>query len=328
MAGKPVVLVTERIAEVGLQLLETSCEVCAPWRHGRTYAEEEWGTADAVIVRLCPITAGVLSLAPRLKVIGRHGAGLDNVDLKAATGRGIPVVFTPSALTMANAVAEHTVQMMLALARHTVAGDSLVREGRFGQRSSLQGVELHQKMLGIVGLGAIGARVAEICHKGLGMQILAYDPYVEEQPSQAEVTLVQSLRELLERADVVTLHLPSTAETSYMIDAEALRMMKPSAMLINTARGAVVDTVALAEALCRGKLWGAALDVFEKEPPPLDHPLLSAPRTLFSPHLGSSTGAAMERMAELVARQVVQVLRGEHPQFVANPEVFESGLAA
>ena len=328
MPEKPVVLVTERIAEMGLQLLETSCEVCAPWRHGRTYVEEEWGAADAVIVRLCRITAEILSLAPRLKVIGRHGAGLDNVDLKAATERAIPVVFTPSALTMANAVAEHTVQMMLALARHTVAGDKAVREGAFGQRSSLQGVELHQKTLGIVGLGAIGARVAEICQKGFGMQILAYDPYVEGHPPQAEVTLVRSLRELLARADVVTLHLPSTAETSYMIDAEALRLMKPSAMLINTARGAVLDTVALAEALRRGQLLGAALDVFEKEPPPLDHPLLSAPRTLFSPHLGSSTGAAMERMAELVARQVVQVLKGERPQFVANPEVFETGLAA
>jgi phosphoglycerate dehydrogenase-like enzyme len=228
---------------------------------------------------------------------------------------------------MANAVAEHTVQMMLALARHTVTADKMVREGRFKQRSSLQGVELYQTKLGIIGLGAIGERVAEICHKGLGMRILAYDPYVDEHLPQVDITLVHSLPELLRQADVVTLHLPSTAETSYMIDADALRCMKPSAMLINTARGAVVDTVALAEALCRGELLGAALDVFEKEPPPLNHPLFSAPRTLFSPHIGSSTGAAMERMAELVARQVVQVLRGEHPPFVANPEVFERGPA-
>ena len=183
MPEKPVVLVTERIADVGLQLLEESCEVCAPWRQNRTYTEEELGAADAVIVRLCRITAAVLSAAPKLKVIGRHGAGLDNVDLKAATERGIPVVFTPSAQTMANAVAEHTVQMMLALARHTVAADKVVREGHFEQRSSLQGVELCQKTLGIIGLGAIGARVAEICHKGLGMRIMAYDPYVKEPPS-------------------------------------------------------------------------------------------------------------------------------------------------
>jgi D-3-phosphoglycerate dehydrogenase len=325
---KPLVLVTERIADAGLHLLEKSCEVCAPWRQHRTYTEGELGAADAVIVRLGRITAGVLSVAAKLKVIGRHGAGLDNVDLKAATERGIPVVFTPSAQTMANAVAEHTVQMMLALARHTVMADKVVREGGFERRSSLQGVELCQKTLGIIGLGAIGMRVAEICHKGLGMRVLAYDPYVEEQPPEAEITLVHSLPELLDQADVVTLHVPSTDETSHMIDAGTLRRMKPSALLINTARGAVVDTVALAEALRRGELLGAALDVFEKEPPPLDHPLLSAPRALFSPHIASSTGAAMEKMAELVARQVVQVLRGERPQFVANPEVFEDGFAA
>jgi len=325
---KPVVLVTERIADVGLEFLDQSCEVCAPWRLGRTCDAEEWKAADAVIVRLCRVTAGVLSAAPRLKVIGRHGAGLDNVDLKAATARGIPVVFTPSKLTMANAVAEHTVQMMLALARHAVAGDKAVREGFFGQRSSLQGVELRQKTLGIIGLGAIGARVAEICRSGFAMRIIAYDPNLEERPPQEQIALVDSLRELLEQADVVTLHLPATAETCYMIDATTLRWMKPSAMLINTARGAVVDTVALAEALHRGELLGAALDVFEKEPPPLDHPLLSAPRTLFSPHIASSTGAAMERMAGLVARQVVQVLKGERAPFVANPEVFKAGLAA
>ena len=266
MPEKPLVLVTERIADVGLQLLEKSSEVCAPWRQGRTYTEGELGAADAVIVRLCRITAGVLSVAGKLKVIGRHGAGLDNVDLKAATERGIPVVFTPSAQTMANAVAEHTVQMMLALARHTVMADKVVREGRFEQRSSLQGVELCQRTLGIIGLGAIGVRVAEICHEGLGMRILAYDPYVKETLPRSDITLVHSLRELLEQADVVTLHVPSTAETSHMIDAEALRSMKPSALLINTARGAVVDTVALAEALRRGELLGAALDVFEKEP--------------------------------------------------------------
>jgi D-3-phosphoglycerate dehydrogenase len=325
---KPLVLVTERIADVGLQLLEESCEVCAPWREGRTYTEGELGAADAVIVRLCRITAAVLSVAGKLKVIGRHGAGLDNVDLKAATERGIPVVFTPSALTMANAVAEHTVQMMLALARHAVMADKVVREGHFEQRSSLQGLELRQRTLGIIGLGAIGERVAEICHQGLGMRILAYDPYVHGRPPQSDITLVHSLPELLEQADVVTLHVPSTAETSHMIDGNALHCMKRSALLINTSRGAVVDTTALAEALCHGELLGAALDVFEKEPPPLDHPLLSAPRTLFSPHIGSSTGASMEKMAELVARQVVQVLKGERPQFVGNPEVFESGLAA
>jgi D-3-phosphoglycerate dehydrogenase len=325
---KPVVLVTERIAEVGLQLLDKSCEVCAPWRQNRPPTEEELGVADAIIVRLFKITEAVLSAAPKLRVVGRHGAGLDSVDLKAATERRIPVVFTPSAQTMASAVAEQTVQMMLTLARHAVAADRLVREGHFAQRSSLQGTELCGKTLGVIGLGAIGARVAKICQDGFGMRVVAYDPYTEEKPSQTAFTLVESLRELLEQADVVTLHLPSTPETFHLINTETLGYMKRSALLINTARGSVVDTIALAEALNRGHLLGAALDVFEKEPPPLDHPLMSAPRTTFSPHIGSSTGASMERMAELVARQVIQVLDGERPAFVANPAVFGGVPAA
>ena len=324
MLKKPLVLVTERIADVGLGVLEESCEVCTPWGHGRTHTREELGAADALIVRLCKITADVLSVATKLKVIGRHGAGFDSVDLKAATEKGIPVVFTPSAQTMANAVAEHTIQMMLALARHTVMADKFVREGNFDKRGSLQGIELRQKTLGVIGLGAIGAKVAEICQNGLGMIVVGYDPYAEEQTSQGAFTLVDSLLELLEQADVVTLHLPCTAETTHLINAKTLCHMKPSAMLINTARGAVVDTVALAEALCRGHLLGAALDVFEKEPPALDHPLISDPRTLFSPHICSSTQASMERIAELVARQVVQALKGERPEFVANPAVFEN----
>ena len=323
MAEKPVVLVTERIAEVGLQLLDGSCQVCAPWRQGLSPTKEELAAADALIVRLFKITEAVLAATPKLKVIGRHGAGLDSVDLKAATKRGIPVVFTPSAPTMANAVAEHTIQMMLALARHAVAADQLVREGRFAERNTLQGAELYGKTLGVVGLGAIGKRVAEICQKGFRMQVVGYDPYLDLHPARTAFTRVESLRKLLEQSDVVTLHLPSTPETFHLINAETLGYMKGSAMLINTARGSVVDTVALAEALDRGHLLGAALDVFEKEPPPRDHPLMSAPRTVFSPHIGSSTVASMDRIAELVARQVVQVLNGERPPFVANPIVFE-----
>jgi D-3-phosphoglycerate dehydrogenase len=320
---KPNVLVTEPISDVGMEVLEQACEIIAPWKQGRAFTPEELAAAEGVIIRLTKFPAATISAAPRLKVIGRHGVGVDNVDLKAATERKIPVVFTPSALTMVNAVAEHTVQLMLALARHAVAYDHMVREGRWAERSSLMGVEFWQKTLGVVGLGAIGRKVAEICQKGLGMKLIAYDPYVKVPPADLEVTLVGSLRLLMEQADVVTLHLPATAETSYLIDAEALARMRPTALLINAARGRIVDTIALAEALERGKILGAALDVFEDEPPPVTHPLLKAPRTLFSPHVASMTSSSMARMAELVARQVVQVLTGERPAHVANPAVFE-----
>lgn len=323
MAGKPVVLVTERIAEVGLRTLGESCEVCAPWQQGRPPGDHELAMADAIIVRLFKVTEAVLGAAPKLKVIGKHGVGVDNVDLPAATRRGIPVVFTPSAPTMANAVAEHAVQMMLALARQTVAADRLVREARFEDRRSLEGIELSGKTLGVVGLGVIGARVAEICHNGFNMRVLAYDPYPSPRSVQTPVTRVGTLRQLLEQSDVVSLHVPSTPETLHMINAETLGYMRPSALMVNTSRGSVVNMLALSEALHRGSLQAAATDVFEVEPPPPDHPIFSAPRTLFSPHVASSTGASLERMAQLVVRQVNQVLRGERPEFVANPAAYE-----
>lgn len=324
MPEKPIVLVAEPIAEVGMEILRQSCETITPWQTGRKYTPEELAKANGIIIRLAKVTAEVMSAAPQLKVIGRHGVGVDNVDLKAATARGLPVVFTPSALTMVHAVAEQTVQLMLALGRHAVAEDQFVRQNRWGERSSLLGVEFYQKTLGVVGLGAIGKKVATICQKGLGMKIVAYDPFVKVAPPDLEVTLVDSLLEVLQQADVVTLHLPSTAETAYLIGAKELAAMKPTALLVNAARGSIVDSVALAQALQRGHLFGAALDVFEEEPPAPDHPLLTAPRTLFSPHVASMTGGSMARMAELVARQVVQVLSGERAPYVANPDVYAS----
>jgi D-3-phosphoglycerate dehydrogenase / 2-oxoglutarate reductase len=327
MADKPVVLITERIAEAGMQTLSPECQICAPWQEGRLPDDNDLAVADGLIVRLFKVTEAVLAAAPKLKVIGRHGVGVDSVDLTTATKRGIPVVFTPSALTMANAVAEHTVQLMLALARQSVAADRMVREGRFDDRKTLIGIELSGKTLGIVGLGVIGAKIAEICRNGFNMQVLAFDPYRSPQAGESTVTLVGSLRELLEQSDVVSLHVPATPETHHLINAETLGHMRPSAMLVNAARGSVVDTVALAEALRRGHLHGAALDVFEQEPPPIDHPILAAPRTLFTPHVASSTGGSLERMAEVVARQVLLTLKGERPEFVANPTVFERAPA-
>ena len=324
MSVKPIVLVAEQIADVGLQILSQSCEIITPWKQGRAYAAEELAAAEGIVIRLAKVGTDLMNAAPKLKVIGRHGVGVDNVDLKAATERGIPVVFTPSALTMVNAVAEQTVQLMLALARHAVAADQIVRQGRWRERSSLLGVEFYQKTLGVIGLGAIGKKVAAICQRGLGMKVVAYDPYVKVPPPVLEITLVDSLLEVLQQADVATLHLPSTAETAKLIGAKELAAMKPTALLVNAARGGIVDSVALAEALHRGHLFGAALDVFEEEPPAPDHPLMTAPRTLFSPHVASMTSGSMARMAELVSRQVVQVLTGERPAHVANPAVFDS----
>ncbi len=322
MPGKPVVLVAEQIADVGIQILSETCEIITPWKASRAYSADDLARADGIVIRLAKVGVELMNAAPNLKVIGRHGVGVDNVDLNAATERRIPVVFTPSALTMVNAVAEQTVQLMLALARHAVAADQVVRQNRWSDRSSLLGVEFHEKTLGVIGLGAIGRRVAEICEKGLGMNIVAYDPFVKVAPAGMKVTLVDSVLEVMRQGDAVTLHLPSTPETARLIGAREIAAMKPTALLINAARGGIADSIALAEALHRGHLFGAALDVFEEEPPAPNHPLMTAPRTLFSPHVASMTSGSMARMAELVARQVVQVLNGERAPHVANPAVY------
>jgi len=321
---KPVVLVTEPIADIGIQLLKRSCQVNAPWADQHRFSDDDLQTADAIIVRLVSVDGPMLLAAPNLKVIGRHGVGLDNVDLDAATARGIPVVFTPDANT--NAVAEHAVHLMLSLARHALGADRAVRESRFDLRNSLIGIELHGKTLGVVGLGAIGSQVARICLQGFGMRVLAFDPYVTKPASQDTIKLVPSLRELLEQADIVTLHLPLTDETARMINTETLGYMKPSALLVNTARGGIVDSSALAQALIRGQIRGAGIDVFEEVPLPPGHPLLTAPHTFFSAHIASSTTEALEEMSERVARQVLQVLSDERPESVANPEVYERGI--
>ena len=318
MNRTPLVLVTEPIASRGLRLLAASCEVRAPWSEGRIFDENDLRDADALIVRLVPVTATLLEKAPNLRVIGRHGVGLDSVDLAAATSRGIPVVYTPG--SNSNAVAEHAFHLMLSLCRHTLAAHRAVRESAIPS-PDLVGSELRSRILGIVGIGAIGTRVARIAHHGFGMTVIGYDPLINPSASPSFVKRTSSLRELLEQADIVTLHAPLTPLTRHMINSESLAWMKPSALLINTARGAEVDSHALATALQTRQIAGAALDVFENEPLPAENPLQSAPRILFSPHIGGSTLEARDATAEIVVRQVVEVLKGDRPEFLANPDV-------
>jgi D-3-phosphoglycerate dehydrogenase len=277
-----------------------------------------------LIVRLVQVDEALISRAINLKVIGRHGVGLDNVDLRAASARGIAVVFTPR--VNANAVAEHAVNLLLALARHTVRADQVARQNRFDLRGQLVGIELRLKVLGVVGMGAVGTRMAQICLRGFGMKVVAFDPCLTVRPLEPALRYVDSLVALLQQANVVSLHLPLTEETKHLINSRTLALMKPSALLINTARGSIVDTRALASALEAHQISGAALDVYEDEPLPADHPILSAPRTVLTPHIASSTQDSMDEMARQVATQVLQVLRGERPASLANPEALGGKL--
>jgi D-3-phosphoglycerate dehydrogenase len=303
----PVVFLPETIAECGIDLLRPSCEIVS----------DGLEDADAVIVRLFKISAEQLASCERLKVIAKHGVGVDNIDVAAATARKIPVVYTPTANS--NAVAEHTLTLMLSLARHVYPSSQALREGRFKDRAKLQGVELAGKTLGVLGLGRIGLRVAEMARDGLAMNVLAYDPFIEE----SDYELAPSLDAVLRAADFLTLHLPLTEETRHLLNAERLQMLKPCCRIINTSRGAVIDEGALVEALQGGKVSGAALDVFEDEPLPADHPLCRAPNALLTPHISSSTAESLDRMARDAAQGVLDVLQGKPPAHIVNPEVLQ-----
>ncbi len=325
---KPVVFIPEKIANGGLDLLRAECICLTPWQDEIVkpvdLANKEFRAAlyqaDAVIVRLFKITAKDIEKAERLIVIGKHGVGVDNIDCQAATKAGIPVVFTPDA--NANAVAEHTLALMLALSRQIVPANSALREGRFHERSRFQGVELAGKTLGVVGLGRIGSRVAEMAAFGLGMAVYAYDPYISKASYSGPAILEASLEAMVSKADFLTLHVSLTPETEHMIGGSVLGMIKPGCRIVNTSRGAVVDEVALVRALIDGKLAGAALDVFEEEPLPPDHPLCQAPNTLLTPHISSTTRESLERMSVQVALGVLAVLQGKTPEYIANPEIF------
>jgi phosphoglycerate dehydrogenase-like enzyme len=210
---------------------------------------------------------------------------------------------------------------MLALARRISPASQALMEGRFHERGKFKGVELAGKTLGIIGLGRIGKKVAQMAAQGLQMRVYAYDPFVSKDTLPDLVFLEDSLETLMRKADFLTLHLPLTDSTRHLINEQSLGWVKPSCRIVNTSRGSVIDEAALARALTEETLAGVALDVFEAEPLPVDHPLVTAPNTLLTPHISSSTQEALENMSLLAAQGVLDVLHGNTPQYVANPEV-------
>ncbi len=271
---------------------------------------------DAAILGLDEVTAESVAGASRLRVISRYGVGVDSIDIAAMTARGIVVTVTPGANSVA--VAELTMGLILAVARHIPYADREVRQGHWGRKT---GVELSGSTLGLIGLGRIGRDVARRAY-AFGMTIGYYDPFPP--PPEAMTGFqarARSLDELLAESDFVSLHLPLTEETRNLIDARALARMKPTACLINTARGGLVDEQALYEALAGGRLAGAAFDAFAQEPPG-DSPLLKLDNFVASPHAGSATAQTTLRMGLLASENALAVLRGECPEGVVNPDVF------
>ena len=269
---------------------------------------------DALIVRSqVQVDAGMVAAGTRLQVIGRAGVGVDNVDLDAATRAGITVVNAPTGNTIA--AAEHTLALLYGVARRIAAADASVRRGEW-KRAQFTGLELRGRTLGIVGLGKIGQAIAARA-RAMEMTVLAADPYVTpEQATHHGVELV-SFDDVLARADVISVHVPLTRSTRGLIGAAELARMRPGAILLNVARGGVIDEAAVAAALADGRLGGAGIDVFESEPP-TGSPLLEAPNTLLTPHLGASTAEAQVLVAEEVADQVLDVLAGRSARYAVN----------
>ncbi|MDQ7843529.1 MAG: phosphoglycerate dehydrogenase [Armatimonadota bacterium] len=278
----------------------------APWPEDRMVGLAR--DAQALIVGTDQVTRRVLAGSPRLRVVARHGVGVDNIDLAGAAALGIAVTYTPGANT--DAVAELTVALLLALWRGIVAADRTVREGRW---EPVLGYEARGRTLGVVGLGRIGRGVAERA-RALGMRVVAFDVAEDRPYALAHGIAYLPLEDLLRTADAVSVHVPLTPKTRGLIGARELAWMKPTAVLVNVARGGVIDEEALAAALEGGRLAGAAVDVFTVEPP-WESPLLRAPNVILTPHIGAHTLEAMTRMDLMAASDVVAVLRGDPPSY-------------
>jgi D-3-phosphoglycerate dehydrogenase len=308
------VLIAEPVAQEGVELLRARHEVDERPGLSRDELCAVVADYDALVVRSqVQVDAELIAAAPRLVVIGRAGVGVDNVDLDAATRAGVVVVNAPTGNTIA--AAEHTLALLYGVARRTAAADASMRRGEWS-RAQFTGVELRGKTLGIVGLGKIGQAIA-VRARAMEMTVLGVDPYISAEAAANHGAELVDLDELLGRSDVVTVHVPITRATRGLIGRRELVKLKPGAIVLNVARGGIVDEAALADALRSGHVGGAGVDVFEQEPP-TGSPLLDAPNTLLTPHLGASTAEAQVLVAEEVAAQVLDVLDGRSARYAVN----------
>ena len=324
----PHVLVAGRIHDAGLALLRDESsytfelvEDTSPDSYARAV-----NRADAVLLRTQPMTAEVIDRATRLKIVSRHGVGYDAVNVAALSARGIPLTIVGD--VNSSSVAEHTIMLVLAIAKRTLAYDTATRTSGWQHRNSFDAIELHGRTLLVIGFGRIGRAVARIAN-GLGMRVLAYDPYVSADVIQsAGAAKAIDIGSALEVADVVTLHIP-LSDGKAVIGATELARMKSSAILINTARGGLIDEEALAAALAAGRLAGAGVDVFASEPPLSTHPLLTSSQTVLSPHSAGLTRECAARMSVAAVQNILDFFAGRlDPSMVVNAQSLVPGERA
>jgi D-3-phosphoglycerate dehydrogenase len=303
------VLVSDPISDMGIQQLYDAEDISVDKKPGLTEAEliEIIADYDALLVRSqTKVTPGIMQAGKKLKVIGRAGVGVDNIDLEAATQRGIVVINAPDGNTITTC--EHAFAMMMSLARHIPQAHKKTISGQWDRK--FLGVELRNKVLGIIGMGRIGSEVAKRA-KAFGMDIIGFDPFLTEDRAEKLGIKLGSVNEIAAKADFITLHTPLTNETHHIIGKPQFEIMKKGMRIINCARGGLVDEYALVEAIEQGIVAGAAFDVFEVEPPAPDHPFLTNSKVIVTPHLGASTFEAQENVAIDVSEEVIHILRNE-----------------
>ena len=314
--SKPVVLIAEELSPATLAVLGDGFEIQHCDGANRTELLAALATANAVLVRSATkMDAEAIAAAPNLKIIARAGVGLDNVDIPAATAAKVLVVNAPTSNIVS--AAELAVSLLLAVARNVVPANLALKDGKW-KRSQFGGVELQEKTVGIIGMGKIGMLVATRL-AGFDMKFVAYDPYVTVAPTGGPKIEMVTLDQLLAQSDFVTIHIPKTAETTGLIDAAALKKMKPTAFVINAARGGVLDEAALYQALVAGELAGAGLDVYATEPC-TDSPLFALENVVATPHLGASTEEAQEKAGIAVAESVVAAFAGTEVPGAVNAQ--------
>jgi len=327
MSGEYRVYVTRRVPEAGLGMVREACETRV-WEETLPPAKdvilEEVVDSDGLLCLLSDDVDGEVMDAGDLRVISQYAVGVDNIDLAAATERGIPVGHTPGVLT--DATADLTFALLMAAARRIPEGIEKVRAGEWHtwEPMGLLGADVWGATLGVIGLGRIGTAVARRA-RGFQMRVLYNDPHRNPELEEELGVVYTSFDNLLKRADFVTIHTPLVSETHHLVDESALRRMKRTAILINAARGEIVDTDALVRALEEGWIARAALDVTDPEPMPADHPLVGMASCIVVPHIGSATVTARNRMAEMAAENLLAGLEGERLPYCANPEVYEEG---
>lgn len=323
------ILVVDAIHEDGIKYLEKNgVKVVMAKGTSLKYLLNQVINVDGIIVRGTEISKEIIEKAKKLKVIGDHGSGFDNIDVDFAIKKGILVVNIPD--TPTESVAEHTIGLMLAIAKDIVLADRELREGKEKYKYDYLGSELYRKKLGIIGLGRIGLAVAKKCIAGFDMKVIGYDNYINDKRKKniekVGIKLVDDISILLKESDFVSLHIPLTKETKNIIGVEELNIMKSTAYLVNTARGGVVNEQALFKALKVKKISGAGLDVFVTEPPQSDNPLFNLQNICITPHIAVQTKEALIRMSTTIAIEVFKALNNKKPTYIVNPEVWKSKI--